>query len=51
MAVEMGYVVKEIHEIWHYERTERYNPVTQQGGLFTSYKFIFESKTRGLRMA
>ncbi|KYN21643.1 hypothetical protein ALC57_05979 [Trachymyrmex cornetzi] len=35
-AVEKGYRVSEVSEIWHYKVT-RYDPDTRQGGLFTGY--------------
>ncbi|KYN20104.1 hypothetical protein ALC57_07532 [Trachymyrmex cornetzi] len=35
-AVEKGYRVSEVSEIWQYKIT-RYNPDTRQGGLFTGY--------------
>ncbi|KYQ50577.1 hypothetical protein ALC60_10335 [Trachymyrmex zeteki] len=35
-AVEKGYRVSEVSEIWQYEVT-RYDPGTRQGGLFTEY--------------
>ena len=33
-AVQMGYQITEIYEIWQYT-TERYDPLTKAGGLFT----------------
>lgn len=35
-AVELGYVIKKIHEIWQYEITQ-YDKITGQGGLFVPY--------------
>jgi G:T-mismatch repair DNA endonuclease (very short patch repair protein) len=35
-AVEKGYLVTRVDEIWQY-KTTRYNPVTRQGGLFAGY--------------
>jgi G:T-mismatch repair DNA endonuclease (very short patch repair protein) len=36
-AVANGYQIKKVFEIWHWARTEQYNPLTKSGGLFTSY--------------
>ena len=36
-AVDMGYVILEWFEVWHYPQTEQYNPETKTGGLFTQY--------------
>ncbi|XP_063994390.1 uncharacterized protein LOC135171709 [Diachasmimorpha longicaudata] len=36
-AVEMGYKILEISELWEYKSTTRYNPVTRTGGLFAEY--------------
>jgi len=35
-AIEKGYLVSSVSEIWQYNAT-RYNPATRQGGLFTEY--------------
>ena len=36
-AVEKGYVVQNIEEVWHFEETRQYNPDTGETGLFTEY--------------
>lgn len=36
-ALEKGYIVLKIHEIWHYSETEQYDPQAKSGGLFTEY--------------
>ena len=36
-ALDMGYVILEWIEVWHYPETEQYDPETKTGGLFTSY--------------
>lgn len=36
-AIEMGYKVERIYEIWHWEQRSVYNPETKTGGLFTEY--------------
>ena len=36
-AVELGYTVRRIHEIWHYETTSQFNRETRTGGLFAAY--------------
>ena len=40
-AVSLGYEVMKIHEVWHYTETIQYNPVTGEGGLFSSYMDTF----------
>ena len=37
-ALEFGYKIIKIHEIWHYKEKEQYDPITKTGGLFTSYQ-------------
>jgi hypothetical protein len=32
-----GYVVKKVYEVWHYENTLQYDPLDQEGGLFSKY--------------
>lgn len=36
-AVELGYTIIKIHEVWHFEETTQYDPETQKGGLFAEY--------------
>jgi hypothetical protein len=36
-ALEKGYVVQRIYEVWHFHGTEQYDPKTKTGGLFTDY--------------
>ena len=36
-AVEMGYEVKDIEVVWHWEERAEYDPETKTGGLFTDY--------------
>ena len=36
-ALNNGYQIKKVFEIWHWTETEQYNPITKSGGLFTSY--------------
>jgi len=40
-AIKQGYKILHIYEIWHYKETAQYNPITRQGGLFTSYVDTF----------
>lgn len=40
-AVEMGYQIKKIYEVWHFDQISRYDPVTKQGGIFTDYVNTF----------
>ena len=41
-AVQKGYVLEKMYEVWHYTRVEQYDPETKTGGLFTGYvnKFL-----------
>jgi DNA polymerase elongation subunit (family B) len=36
-AVELGYRILKIYEIWHFENSEKYDPETKSGGIFTEY--------------
>ncbi|XP_013411740.1 uncharacterized protein LOC106174630 [Lingula anatina] len=36
-AVSKGYVIKQMHEVWHYDHVSEYNPITKTGGLFSDY--------------
>ena len=36
-AVVMGYRVMFIDEVWHFDKTARYDPKTGEAGLFTGY--------------
>ena len=36
-ALELGYEIQTIYEIWHYPETAEYDPLTKSGGLFTGY--------------
>ena len=40
-ALEKGYVVQRIYEVWHFDETEQYDPKTKTGGLFTDYVNTF----------
>ncbi|XP_044005559.1 uncharacterized protein LOC122850483 [Aphidius gifuensis] len=42
VAVEKGYKILQIKEIWHWDKTTEYDPKTRTGGLFTGYinKFL-----------
>lgn len=49
-AIEMGYQVEQIYEVWHYNKRHQNDPVTKQGGLFTDYvnKFVkFKTEASG----
>ena len=37
VALNMGYIIIQIHEVLHWNETEMYDPATKQGGLFTQY--------------
>jgi hypothetical protein len=36
-AIKAGYIILKTIEIWHFEESEQFDPVTQTGGLFSSY--------------
>ena len=40
-ALELGYELVDIYEVWHYPRSTKYNPETREGGLFTEYIDLF----------
>ncbi|XP_063965780.1 uncharacterized protein LOC129254369 [Lytechinus pictus] len=40
-AIELGYKVVELFEVWHYPHFDQYNPRTQEGGLFRDYIDLF----------
>jgi hypothetical protein len=40
-ALEKGYVVQRIYEVWYFDETEQYDPKTKTGGLFTDYVNTF----------
>jgi hypothetical protein len=37
MAVDKGYIVDTIYEIWHFDHVEQYDPRSKTGGIFTEY--------------
>ena len=37
VALNMGYLIIQVHEVLHWSETEMYDPVTKKGGLFTEY--------------
>lgn len=36
-ALKHGYKIIQIHEVWHFPTTSKYDPKTRTGGLFTEY--------------
>ena len=36
-ALEVGYEVCEIYEVWHFPESSQYDPASRSGGLFTEY--------------
>ena len=36
-ALRLGYTLKKIYEVYHWEETTQYDPTTRQGGLFAQY--------------
>jgi hypothetical protein len=41
LAVEMGYNILEIYEVYHFPRRTEYDPESKRGGLFTEYMNLF----------
>ena len=40
-ALEKGYVVQRIYEVWHFDAAEKYDSKTKTGGIFTDYVNTF----------
>jgi len=40
-AIEKGYIMDRIHEIWHFDCISQYDPTTMTGGVFTEYVNTF----------
>ena len=40
-AIKNGYYINKIYEVWHYNDSSQYDPVTKTGGLFASYVDMF----------
>ena len=40
-ALEKGYEIIELNEVWHFDQTSQYDPETKTGGLFTEYVNTF----------
>ena len=40
-AIEIGYKIIKIYEIWNWNETDEYNPIHKNGGLFTEYIDMF----------
>jgi hypothetical protein len=40
-AVELGYKIIKIFEVWHWPQREQYDPLSKEGGLFTEYINMF----------
>lgn len=36
-AVQMGYKISHIYEVWHFDQVSQYDPKSKTGGLFTEY--------------
>ena len=45
-AINMDYKITEYHEVLHWKESEQYDPLTKEGGSFTSYiNAFFEIET------
>lgn len=40
-ALQLGYKILQLFEVWHWPKSEQYDPVTKTGGLFTQYINLF----------
>ena len=40
-AVEMGYMIAKVYEVWHFDQVSQYDPKSKKGGLFTKYVNTF----------
>jgi hypothetical protein len=40
-ALEKGYTLVKIHEVWHFDKVAQYDPDTKTGGVFTDYVNTF----------
>jgi hypothetical protein len=40
-AIDKGYILDSIYEVWHFENISQYDPNTKEGGLFTEYVNTF----------
>ena len=40
-AIEKGYILDKIHEVWHFDHISQYDPEKNSGGLFTEYVNTF----------
>ena len=45
-AVQKGYQVVQLYEVWHWSKVEQYDPKTKSGGLFTDYVNTFLKVTK-----
>lgn len=41
VALQNGYIIKKIHEVWHYPKSVEYNESSKTGGLFTKQVNMF----------
>ena len=41
VAMNMGYKILQVHEVLHWQKSEVYDPVNKEGGLFTGYSNTF----------
>lgn len=41
MALQKGYKILQIYEIYHFEQSSQYDPLSGEGGLFTNYVNTF----------
>ena len=40
-AIELGYAIEKMYEVYHWDETTQYNPKTEKGGLFLEYVNLF----------
>jgi hypothetical protein len=49
-ALEKGYVVQRIYEVWHFDETEQYDPKTKIGGLYQLCEYLPQNEAESQRV-
>ena len=40
-AIKQGYIIQQIYEVWHYDKSSKYDKESKTGGIFTKYVNLF----------
>ncbi|XP_045201509.2 uncharacterized protein LOC123555044 [Mercenaria mercenaria] len=40
-AIQKGYQIVKVYEVWHFNKVSKYDPITKTGGIFTQYVNTF----------